>query len=164
MQTFPIHRLRELFVYDGVELRWAIDVGRGGVIKAGTVAACIHRSDGYLGVKIKKRPFLAHRVIWALVHGAWPEGILDHINCKRDDNRIENLREVSHAGNVENRRRHQSNNKLRLMGVSAHPDGRFRARIRANGKTHHIGLFKTPIDAHIAYIEAKRRLHAHCSM
>jgi hypothetical protein len=47
--------------------------------------------------------FRAHRAIWALHFGDWPQQTLDHINRDRADNRIENLRDVSHQENQRNR-------------------------------------------------------------
>lgn len=44
---------------------------------------------------------LLHRVIWEEHYGKIPEGkFIDHINHKRDDNRIENLQLLSHGDNV----------------------------------------------------------------
>lgn len=43
-----------------------------------------------------------HRVVWFLHHGYWPKEI-DHINRDGRDNRIENLRDVSHHVNVMNK-------------------------------------------------------------
>ena len=48
--------------------------------------------DGYLRLKIKKKVFLAHRIVWFLNNGQFPDGEIDHINRIRTDNRIENLR------------------------------------------------------------------------
>jgi hypothetical protein len=51
---------------------------------------------GYVCVKFRNNgdgvTISAHRIVWALHHGAWPKQHLDHINRVRDDNRIENLR------------------------------------------------------------------------
>ena len=59
--------------------------------------------DGYLIVKVKTKQFKAHRIVWLLNNGDFPHGELDHINRIRDDNRIENLREVTRKQQVENR-------------------------------------------------------------
>lgn len=48
--------------------------------------------NGYLILKIKGKQFKAHRVVWFLCNGYFPNEEIDHINRVRDDNRIENLR------------------------------------------------------------------------
>jgi len=55
----------------------------------------------YLGGKINKR-FLAHRVLWVLWYGEYPN-IIDHINNDTQDNRKSNLRNVDAKGNSANR-------------------------------------------------------------
>lgn len=49
--------------------------------------------DGYLILKVKKKQFKAHRIVWLLNYGRFPECEIDHINRNKLDNRIENLRE-----------------------------------------------------------------------
>ena len=61
------------------------------------------KSNGYLVVHAYGKNRQAHRVIWLMVHGKWPEGEIDHINGVRTDNRLENLRDVSHTLNSRNR-------------------------------------------------------------
>ena len=50
--------------------------------------------DGYLIIKVKGKQFKAHRIVWLLHHGKFPDAEIDHINRNRADNRIENLREA----------------------------------------------------------------------
>jgi hypothetical protein len=57
---------------------------------------------GYPHGALFNRGTLAHRVIWALAHGRWPEGQIDHINGNRADNRLCNLREVKPSDNQRN--------------------------------------------------------------
>lgn len=126
------------------------------------------QSNGYRYIVVgshKMRP-LYHRVVWALANGAIPPGMeIDHIDGNRDNNRIENLRMVTCSGNNENRRTPQTNNKLQLLGASLERrTGRYVATIRHDGKKVHIGTFSTPEEAHCAYIETKRRLHACCTL
>lgn len=67
-------------------------------------------SDG-LGYKrgaINNNSLLAHRVVFALHHGHWPSEV-DHINGDSADNRLENLREVSHVENLRNCKKSRSN-------------------------------------------------------
>lgn len=64
--------------------------------------------NGYLTVSLKTVEgqflfFKYHRVIWYYFNGEIPEGMeIDHINGIRDDNRLENLRLVTHTENVNN--------------------------------------------------------------
>jgi hypothetical protein len=44
--------------------------------------------------------FAAHRICWALYHNAWPEHTIDHDNAIRNDNRIDNLKVMTHSENV----------------------------------------------------------------
>jgi hypothetical protein len=65
---------------------------------------------------------------------------------------------------MQNKHKARRDNKCGLLGVVAHAGGTWRARIRANGVTHHVGLYPTPEAAHEAYLEAKRRLHPGCTI
>lgn len=58
--------------------------------------------DGYLIVKVKGKQFKAHRIVWLLHYGKFPEKEIDHINRVRTDNRIENLRECTRTENIHN--------------------------------------------------------------
>ncbi len=71
--------------------------------------------DGYLGGSLNYNYVAAHRVIWKLMYGDDAE-IIDHINGKRDDNRLENLRNVTYAENARNRRL-GANNTSGMIGV-----------------------------------------------
>lgn len=75
--------------------------------------------------------------------------IVPLINGDRDDNRIENLRDVTGAENARNRRL-QADNATGRTGVTAYPfqgQLRFVARIRVGGKLHHLGYFATVEEA-----------------
>ena len=90
--------------------------------------------------------FLAHRVIWAMVHGEWPNEI-DHINGDRADNRLVNLRSVSHSENGRNQRP-PTTNTSGVVGVRRHGGaGVWRACIRVSGRNKHLGSFKSMEDA-----------------
>jgi len=64
-------------------------------------------SYGYIQIwfakKGKNSVVLGHRIAWLLYYGDWPTKTIDHINGVRDDNRIENLQEVSHKENQQNK-------------------------------------------------------------
>lgn len=95
-------RLKELFSYDpetGVFLHL---VGNRR-IKRGASAVGI-TSRGYARVYILGRSYCAHRLAWLYVYGRWPLEELDHIDRNKLNNRIDNLREVTHYENILNRR------------------------------------------------------------
>jgi hypothetical protein len=59
--------------------------------KAGTVAGTILRG-GYRRIGLDGHYYLAGRLAWFMVHGAWPAHNIDHIDGKKDNDRFENLR------------------------------------------------------------------------
>lgn len=153
-------RVRELFHYDpqtGVFTRRVSRQGQHG--KVGAIAGGI-KPSGYRVIWIGAN-FMAHRLAWLYVYGKWPAGQVDHINRVRDDNRIANLRVVTHAQNMENRKV-QRNNTSGYTGVYPDRGGRrWQARISSNGKWLYLGYFKTPELAYAAYCKAAAKLHTH---
>jgi hypothetical protein len=125
--------------------------------KAGTI-----NSRGYVRIKIFQKIHQAHRLAWLYVYGNLPKQ-LDHINCNKNDNRIENLRPATHSTNGMNRGV-QANNKLGFKGVIFHKrDKKFIANIRVLGKQKCLGYFNTAEEAHSAYIKASGELHGQFS-
>jgi hypothetical protein len=138
------------------DLRWVV-AARG--ITKGSIAGSVTR-EGYRQVRVGFKVYRAHRLAWFLVHGAWPDGEIDHINGDRSDNRLANLRVVDRVGNAQNRRGPQKNNKAGLQGVCwVKHAKRWRAQIMARKVMHRLGYFDTAEAAHAAYLSAKSSLH-----
>jgi len=124
--------------------------------KAGTKA---RRGVGrYVEMRINSQLYLAHRLAWLYVHGEFPKGHIDHINCNEADNRLVNLREATHRQNLCNRGKNK-NNTSGYKGVCQLGPDKYKANIKENGRTKHLGIFDNPVSAHEAYSAAAHRLH-----
>lgn len=112
--------------------------------------------DGYTKLRINHKAYLAHRLAFLYMTGAWPKNQVDHINLDKGDNRWANLREATAAQNAANRRVRST--KKEPKGV--YPDGcGWRAITGIGGKTRHIGYFKTQEEANAAYLADARKTH-----
>jgi len=145
-------RLKELFEYKDGELIWRVN--KRGPARKGGVAGGRNRY-GYFEVRVDGVPYKRNRLIWAMHHG-WPEDRnldIDHINRKRGDDRIENLRLVTHQGNLEN---------TKAKGYCYHRHAKkYQAAITTNYKKIHLGYFDTEEEAKAAYDAAKLKYHTH---
>ena len=113
-------------------------------------------SFGYLLVHIWPKLFMAHRLVWLIVHGE-PVPEIDHIDGDRANNRIANLRPATRTQNRANSGISR-NNTTGVKGVSVHKN-RFHARIMHNGDAIHLGSFRTITEAARARQEAAERLN-----
>jgi hypothetical protein len=102
----------------------------------------------------KRINFLMHR--WLTVT---PEGMfVDHINHNTLDNRRQNLRIVTRAQNMQNRKGARSDCVSGVRGVAwIKRRNRWAARLSIDGKVKEIGLFKTIEEAEKAVKEARKR-------
>lgn len=116
-------------------------------------------ADGYRCGKILGHVFLAHRVIWAIETGGWPEQQIDHVNGLRGSNRRVNLREATTSENVRNRGP-QANSAGGVKGVTWEKRRkRWRATIKIHGRQKYLGQFATLEDARAAYDRAAVEMH-----
>lgn len=96
---------------------------------------------------------LMHR----LISRAPADMVVDHVNGEPADNRRSNLRICTHAQNMRNRKTSKAN-KTGFKGVYA-VRGRWASQIQFEGKGIHLGTFRSPEEAHLAYCEAAKRYH-----
>lgn len=128
---------------------------RWNTLHAGQMAGTIG-AYGYRYVKIYDHPITAHRIIWAIVHGYWPETI-DHINGRRTDNRLCNLRDVPLVINQRNQGRHITNASGRTGVYWASGKKCWLASIKIKNVQTHLGYFDRFEDAVAARVKAERR-------
>lgn len=94
-------------------LVWTVSRGRA---KAGNSAGSFDKSSGYWRVGRVDR-LLAHRLIWELLFGEIPDGmVVDHIDGNTRNNKADNLRCVELTVNNQNRTL-QRDNSSGLSGV-----------------------------------------------
>lgn len=164
MNTFPIDELRELLRYEadgtliwrprGVELfRDGGNTAEHSAAKWNSIFAgrpalhSVNQVTGYRRGTIHRRWFLAHRVVFAMHHGGWPDAGLhvDHVNRVRDDNRIENLRLATPSENAINKGGHRDA-ASRFIGVHRNK-GRWSAQVKIGEKVFYCGRFDDEEDA-----------------
>jgi hypothetical protein len=151
--------LHENFEYKDGKLFFIKQVGIRGQI--GKQAGSKHKK-GYIDIQIKKKCYKAHRLIFLYHRGYLPE-FIDHINRIRDDNRIENLREIDQGDNQRNSKKY--NNRTQIYKGVYYNKGnkKWFSVVQINKKRHYLGLHKTPELAYQAYCEfVKANLPIYC--
>jgi hypothetical protein len=127
-------------------------------VKIGAIAGNL-QATGYARVEINGQTYRSHRLAWLYCYGHTPEFFIDHIDGNKCNNRLDNLRECNNAENMKNQGI-RTTNTSGFKGVSWHKrDGKWAASARTNGMLKHLGYFKTPEDASIAYNEFAKINH-----
>jgi len=147
-------RLHELFTYSDGKLFWKVCVNNRAPIgsKAGSFNA--HNQRWY--VRVDKRRYLEHRLIFMFFHG-WVPKEVDHIDTNRLNNSIENLRAASTGEN-------QRNKPLQCNNTSGSKNVRYRAGkwqvdIKVNRKKICVGRFDDFEFADLVAAEARNKYH-----
>lgn len=142
-------RLRNLLSYNEKTGDFTWIVSRGNQFSKPGMKAGFKDTYGHLGIEIDGKRYLSHRLVWLYVYGKWPDQQIDHINRIRDDNRLENLRDVPSTVNANNKGNYR-NNTTGFKGVTI-KNGRFIAQITISGKCQYLGSFGTAEEANEAY-------------
>ena len=129
---------------------WKVDRKR--LAKAGTLAGSTN-GRGYRQISVDGKLYLAHRLAWFYCFQEWPTKVIDHINGIKDDNRLDNLQDVSQNKNISKANKD--------VGVSGYKNvrkiyNRYQAAIKVSGKTIHIGMFSSAEEASNAVDKYKK--------
>ena len=153
MKDITVDYLREILNYnpDTGIFTWKKRTTRSDLL--GKTAGSPH-SSGYISIAILNQKRLAHRLAWLYMTGKWPVNHIDHIDGDKTNNAFSNLRDVTRSENLHNVIKPKKNNKINLLGVSAH-QGKWRMQIMINGARIRASGFDTPEQAHKAYLDAK---------
>lgn len=162
----PVSRLVERLYFDtdGV-LRWRNCPSmpkQWNSVWPGREAFTAVDGKGYRHGSLDKTYLRLHRVVWAMSHGSWPSGEIDHINGNRLDNRLENLRLVSASENHRNQKQYKNNTSGR-PGVSWYkPYAKWRATISVGGgRSKHLGYFDCLEEASAAWEQGRQKYGYH---
>ena len=153
-----VSRLLEVFDYDKDSglFTWKINRTKG--VKAGQVAGTCNWA-GYISLQVDGVKMLAHRAALAM-SGFAINGLVDHKNGIRNDNKLSNLRVVTNSENLQNSTVASRRSKSGLKGVSWRSSTqKWRACITVNGRHKELGAFSSIEDASNAYLKAKKEFH-----
>lgn len=153
-----------LFRYDPEtgKLFWKVKPCPKGRVYAGDEIGLGQPEHDYIRTCYKRKKYLAHRIIYEMFNGTIPQGMeVDHINRKRRDNRLANLRLVSHKDNMRNMPR-LNTNKSGVTGVSFREStSKWRAVIVVDGVQEFLGSFNIFDEAVAARREAEIKYGFH---
>jgi hypothetical protein len=108
---------------------------------------------GYTQIRINGIKYYAHRLAWFYIYKKWPEDQIDHIDQNKENNAINNLRDVNHSTNMYNTSL-RSHNTSGARGVHRCSRGNpWEAYITIDKKRIRIGAF---VDFQSA-VEARRK-------
>lgn len=147
-------QLKQILNYDkstGMWI-WLVDIfsGKNNKLKSaekGNVAGTLSKIHGYRIIGINGKKYRAHRLVWLYEYGYWPKYQIDHINHIKDDNRIVNLREVTHEDNQRNMSKSKNNKSGHTGVVWDKSVNKWRAEINIKNKSITLGRFINKEDA-----------------
>lgn len=122
----------------------------------GSIKKSFSNGNGYLSVGLSiggvRKTKKVHKLVAMAFLGHTPSGfkeVINHINHDRHDNRLLNLEIVTVR---ENNSKRKNQGVSKYVGVYFEPErGFWRSCICVNGKTEHLGRYRSEIDASAAY-------------
>lgn len=113
---------------------------------------------GYIRINIGGKYLLGHRLAWIIMTGEIGGNDIDHKDLNKSNNAWSNLRKATRSQNFMNKAI-SNKNTSGFKGVSLFKrDNLWHAQIQIRGQNRHLGYYKTPEEAHVAYCEKAKEL------
>lgn len=147
-----LKRLSKIFeLRDGILWRLSRARGRSGWKKAPSTPNC---RNGYVQIGVDGKTHYAHRIIFALHTGRWPKLDIDHIDCNKGNNSVDNLREATRSQNMRNIIKPRNGKKSNApRGVCWDKKAeKWLSQCTINGKSKFVGLFNSKEEARLAVV------------
>lgn len=126
------------------------------IAKKGVVAGCINQ--GYRRITLNGKKYLAHRIIFLMIHGRLPKYV-DHKDHNSLNNNIDNLRECTFSQNVCNKPK-PTNNTSGEKGVYFDKSrNKWRVQMEHLGKQLYFGRYDSFDEACMVAIKKRKELH-----
>lgn len=156
IKTLPSQEyLLKLFYYDADTGNLHRKISVSSNTKVGDKVGYIN-NNGYRQVRINDKIYMVHRLIYKIKHGFDPD-YADHIDGNPLNNKIENLRSVTHQENCRNQKKRKDN----ISGVTGvywnKSRKKWRARLMVNSKELHLGYFENKKEAVNARKKAEKK-------
>jgi hypothetical protein len=119
---------------------------------------CLDKAKKRLTIKVFGIRVPATHVAWLISYGEWPDKEIDHRDRDTLNTRLRNLRKSTPQQNCMNQGK-RAHNTTGFKGVTAHANNTFWARISADGKRYHLGLYPEAWMAGAAYRIAAAAMH-----
>ena len=68
----------------------------------GSRAGSLDAASGYRRIRLNGHLYVEHALVWLYCEGKFPDGILDHEDQNKSNNKRSNLRDVTHRVNMQN--------------------------------------------------------------
>lgn len=128
-------------------------ISRKGGLNSNQGAELGHGRDNYIKLRLLGKKYSAHRLAFLITYNYLPP-MIDHINRKKSDNRILNLRACTRSQNGINQG-FRPDNMSGYKGVSyCNRNNMWTAKISYQGKEKHVGYFLCKHEAAKAYNRA----------
>jgi len=159
--TLTQTELKRLLTYNPLTGRFIWRKISGNIKKDGSAGskACY----GYMQIKINRKVYKMHRLVWLYMTGDWPKGEIDHVNQIKTDNRWANLRDIPSSENKKNKPIYK-NNKSGVTGVIwSKGNNKWMAYVKTNKKRIYLGYFIDKFEAICARLSANNKYGFHAN-